>query len=129
MDQPSIFSSTLGLSTPWRITKVEVSKETARLDIYISCCHSFSMTCPSCGNEARVCRLSDESWHHTDFFNKEAFIHAKVPLITCDNPCGCLKIQVPWSKPGSRFIRIKETLPTSCTSCNKAGTFGLINPS
>lgn len=106
MDHPSIFSSTLGLSTPWKITVVDVSDQYPRLDIYIICKHSVSIPCPSCGKGAKISAVSDESWHHTDFFNKEAYLHVKVPVVTCDSSCGCHKLDVPWSKPGSRFTLI-----------------------
>lgn len=61
MDQPSIFSSTLGLATPWHITRVVVSKELPRFDIYICCNQAASMPCPLCGQEAQICGEAQQS--------------------------------------------------------------------
>jgi len=112
MDQPSIFSSTLGLATPWQITKVDVSKESPRFDIYISCNQSVAMPCPVCGQKANVCGIAQQSWHHGDFFNKDAYLHANVPMVRCNPHCGVQKVTVPWSRPGSRFILVSDA-PTA----------------
>ncbi len=108
MDQPSIFSSTLGLATPWQITRVDVSKEHPRFDIYISCNQSVSMPCPLCGQDATICGLAQQSWHHDDFFSKDAYLHVAVPVVRCKTPCGVHKVRVPWSHPGSRFVLVND---------------------
>jgi transposase len=109
MDQSSIFSAALGLSTSWRIKVVDVSQKDPRIDIYIISNHSALLPCPVCGKEARISSISDESWHHSDFFHKDAYVHIKVPVVTCDSSCGCHKLNAPWSKSGSRFILLKDT--------------------
>lgn len=124
MEQPSIFSSTLGLTRPWKITRVEVATEQPRLDIYIYCNRFKTMPCPSCGKKAVVCGSTVQSWYHGDFFNKEAYLHAEVPVLRCVDSCGCIRATIPWSHPGSRFILQKDTLSPACADCQKTGSLG-----
>jgi transposase len=50
------------------------------------------------------------SWHHLDFFQYEAHLHAEVPRVAC---AGCGKVTqvlVPWAREGSRFTLLFEAL-------------------
>lgn len=122
MNQQSIFSSTLGLTKPWKITSVEIADNCPRLDIFITCSQSLSIPCPVCGGEARICDSAEESWRHASFFNKEAVVHAMVPVITCASKCRCYKVHAPWAHAGSRFVLQEERLPPKCIDCCKAET-------
>lgn len=128
MDQPSIFSATLGLAYPWQISRVEISTEQPRLDIYIVFEQSLSMTCPSCGSDATICGMSEQSWHHGDFFKKEAFLHVAMPMLRCDAECGCIKTPVPWSSASSRFILREDPLLPACASCTRSGKAFIPDP-
>lgn len=117
MNQPSIFSSMLGLAHPWQITQVEISTDRPRIDIFITCRQSLTMQCPSCGIDAKICGMAEQSWHHSDFFNKEAYLHVTVPVLHCHESCGCIKTNGPWASPGSRFILRSDSLPAVCSTC------------
>lgn len=127
MDPHAIFSSTLGLVAPWQITKVDVSRDLSRLDIYVGYKHPPSVPCPSCGKATEVCGEGTMLWHHSDFFNKEAFLHVVVPVLKCGTPCSCIKAKVQWSDSGSRFVLQDETLSPDCSSCEYGKTYGIIN--
>ena len=66
--------------------------------------------CPSCG--AADCPAYDTeqmSWRHLDFFQHQAFLHARVPRVHCIS-CGVKKITVTWAREGSGFTLLFEAL-------------------
>lgn len=109
MDSSSIFASTLGLASPWKITRVDIAQDEPRLDIFISCKLTWSMPCPVCGEESEICGSTEQAWRHEDFFHKKAVLHVTTPQINCRSRCGCLTVNVPWSQGGSRFVLIDST--------------------
>ena len=47
----------------------------------------------------------------SDFFQYEAYLHARVPRVNCPNEgCGVKQIQVPWARAGSGFTLLFEAL-------------------
>ena len=50
-----------------------------------------------------------QEWRHLDFFQHQAFLHARTPRITCPD-CGVKQIAVPWARPGSGFTLLFEAL-------------------
>jgi transposase len=51
----------------------------------------------------------EKSWRHLDFFQHQAFIHARVPRVECPE-CGVKAVEVPWARPGSGFTFWFEAL-------------------
>lgn len=98
---PEIFSSTLGLSHPWKITTLSFAKEEKRLDISVDFLDNGFLLCPSCGAEGISCQMKTEIWYHHDFFRYATYLHACVPHSEC---CGTvIPVERPWSRDGSRF--------------------------
>jgi transposase len=50
-----------------------------------------------------------QEWRHLDFFQHQAFLHARTPRIACPD-CGVKQIAVPWARPGSGFTLLFEAL-------------------
>ena len=48
-----------------------------------------------------------KTWRHLDFFQHQAFLHARVPRISCPD-CGVKQIAVPWARAGSGFTLLFE---------------------
>src|SRR5690606_34898693 len=66
--------------------------------------------CPDC--KAADCPVHDtarKTWRHLDFFQHQAFLHARTPRITCAK-CGTRQVEVPWARPGSGFTLLFEAL-------------------
>ena len=101
MDQPAIFSATLGLSHPWKVIAVSFTKEENRLDITVDYAHGSVFTCPQCGSDGKTCYSETETWYHDDFLRYATYLHARVPRIECC--CGISTVDRPWSRPGSKF--------------------------
>ena len=52
-------------------------------------------------------------WRHLDFFQYEAWLHAKVPRIAC-KVCGkTTQMDVPWAREGSGVSALFEALAFS----------------
>ena len=50
-----------------------------------------------------------KEWRHLDFFQHQAFLHARTPRIKCPD-CGVRLVSVPWARAGSGFTLLFEAL-------------------
>jgi transposase len=111
MNQEALFSAALGITPPWEVTAVTFSKEEKRLDITIDFPRGSTFACPVCGAEAKAYDTTEETWRHLNFFQYDAYLHARVPRVNCPKSgCGIKKISVPWARPGSGFTLLFEAL-------------------
>ncbi len=98
----------LGLVPPWMVKAGAFDAERRRLDIEIDFARGGRFPCPQCG--AADCPVHDttmQEWRHLDFFQHQAFLHARVARIACPD-CGVKQIAVPWARPGSGFTLLFE---------------------
>jgi transposase len=105
IEQPAIFSATLGLSHPWQITSVTFAKDGRRMDITIDIVQGSPLPCPCCGKAAKTRDTQLETWQHNNFFRFDAYLHANVPHIDCAC-CGKQQIERPWARAGSKFALV-----------------------
>ena len=111
MIMQKLFREALTLEDPWTVTDVAFSLEEKRLDITIDFARGSTFCCPVCGEEgARAYDTHQESWRHLNFFQYEAYIHARVPRVRCPNKCGIKKVNIPWARAGSGFTKLFEAL-------------------
>lgn len=103
MSQKALFSATLGLSSPWKITSITYSDGEKKVDISIDFDVCSTFTCPVCGKTAQVCDTATETWQRCDFFRYSANIHVRVPLLSCPGGCGTCKGEAPWPREGTKF--------------------------
>jgi transposase len=100
----------LGLTPPWTVTRADFDPEAHRLDIEIDFAPGSRFACPACG--AADCPAYDterKTWRHLNFFQHQAYLHARVPRVRCD-VCGIKTIAVPWARPDSGFTLLFEAL-------------------
>lgn len=50
-----------------------------------------------------------KTWRHLDFFQHQAYLHARVPRVRCGEH-GVRLVAVPWARPGSGFTMLFEAL-------------------
>jgi len=82
MSTESLFAKALGLSNPWKVSKVVFSPEEKRLDITIDFPRGSTFTCPVCGaSGAKPYDSNGEQWHHLNFFQYMTYLHARVPRV------------------------------------------------
>ena len=111
MQPEALFGMALGIVPPWEVTKVSFSKESNRLDITIDFQRGATFACPVCGALVPVHDTTEKTWRHLNFFQYEAYLHARVPRVNCPNEgCGVKQIQVPWARAGSGFTLLFEAL-------------------
>ena len=102
MNKPEIFSATLGLSSPWRISSVSISTEERRIDFRVECAQHDGFACACCGREKTAADIENETWVHQNYFGYVAYIHAQVPQLT--SPCcGRQPLERPWAGDQSHF--------------------------
>ena len=111
MQPEALFGMALGIVPPWEVTEVSFSKESNRLDITIDFQRGATFLCPVCGTPAPAYDTTEKTWQHLNFFQYEAYLHARVPRVNCPNEgCGVKQIQVPWARAGSGFTLLFEAL-------------------
>jgi transposase len=110
MRDTNLLQLALGLVPPWTVTSSEFDAAARRLDIHIDFAVGSRFTCPSCG--ATKCPTHDTeqmSWRHLNFFQHQAYLHARVPRVRCTR-CGVKKVSVPWAREGAGFSLLFEAL-------------------
>lgn len=111
MDPETLFGLALGVTPPWQVRRIEFSTEAARLDIYLDFSRGATFRCPACGAaEAKVYDTAEEAWRHLNFFQYEAYLHARVPRVQCPGACGIKTVEVLWARSNSGLTRLFEAL-------------------
>lgn len=103
-----LFQAALGVREPWRVWQTRFDPEAKRLDIYLDFERGSRFDCPECGRGG--CPAHDTSpkeWRHLNFFEHQAYLHAAVPRVRCEE-CGVRQVTVPWARPGSGFTLLFE---------------------
>jgi transposase len=111
MQPEQLFGMALGIVSPWEVKEITFSKESNRLDIYIDFQKGAQFPCPVCGKLSPVHDTTEKEWRHLNFFQYEAYLHARVPRVTCCNSdCGVKQVSIPWARSGSGFTLLFEAL-------------------
>ena len=116
MRDTSLLQLALGLVAPWSVIRSDFDPTARQLDIHIDFAAGSRFACPSCG--AADCPAYDTeqmTWRHLNFFQHQAYLHARVPRVRCDK-CGIKKLSVPWARPDSGFTLLFEALVMSLVS-------------
>jgi transposase len=106
----SLFELALGLDRPRQIEKLDFDPDGRRLDLHLGFPRGSRFACPECGNAG--CPVHDtvsKEWRHLNFFQHEAYLHAEVPRVRCDDH-GVRQVRVPWAREGSGFTLLFEAL-------------------
>ena len=110
MRDNDLFQLALGINSPWFVATSGFDAAKKRLDIEIDFKSGARFVCPEC--KAADCPVHDtamKTWRHLDFFQHQAFLHARTPRIDC-SACGVRQVEVPWARPGSGFTLLFEAL-------------------
>ena len=110
MRDTDLFQLALGLVPPWMVKTCAFDAGKKRLDIEIDFARGGKFPCPRCKTaDCPVHDTSMQQWRHLDFFQHQAFLHARTPRITCPD-CGVKQIAVAWARAGSGFTLLFEAL-------------------
>ncbi len=100
----------LGLTPPWTVNRCDFDPAAHRLDIHIDFAPGSRFACPGCGAADRpVHDTARLSWRHLNFFQHQAYLHARVPRVRCET-CGVKQVGVPWARPDSGFTLLFEAM-------------------
>ena len=103
-----LFQLALGLVPPWMVADAKFDAEKKRLDLEIDFKTGGRFPCPECGKgDCAVHDTVKKTWRHLNFFQHQAFLHARVARIDCPD-CGVRLVNVPWARPGSGFTLLFE---------------------
>jgi transposase len=107
----SLFTLALGLQAPWEVVDVAFDPQAGRIDFEVGFTPGTRWSCPHCGAEHQpVHDTLEREWRHLNFFQFQAYLHAKVPRVRC-GVCGkTTQVPVPWARPGSGFTLLMEAL-------------------
>jgi len=110
MRDTDLLQLALGLTPPWEVVASRFDVAARRLDMDVAFPKGARFVCPACG--ATDCPAYDTTgmtWRHLNFFQHEAYLHARVPRVTCKT-CGVKRVAVPWAREGSGFTLLFEAL-------------------
>jgi transposase len=103
-----LFQLALGLVPPWVVADAKFDADKKRLDIEIDFKTGGRFACPECGKaDCPVHDTVKKTWRHLNFFQHEAYLHARVPRIECPEH-GVRLVNVSWARPGSGFTLLFE---------------------
>jgi len=105
-----LFQAALGLARPWRVARTEFDATARRLDLYLDFPKGARFPCPE--EDQPACPVHDtepKRWRHLDFFQHQAYLHARVPRVTGPTH-GTRQVTLPWARPGSGFTLLFEAL-------------------
>jgi transposase len=110
MRDTDLFQMALGLVPPWAVERSTFDAAAKRLDIYLDFAKGSRFACPECGTAGCPAYDTEEkTWRHLNFFQHEAYLHARLPRVTCKS-CGVKQVSVPWAREGSGFTLLFEAL-------------------
>jgi transposase len=110
MRDTDLFRMALGIEPPWVVTRSDFDAAAKRLDIQLDFAKGSRFACPGCGVAGCPAYNSEEkTWRHLNFFQHEAYLHARVPRVTCKG-CGVKQVAVPWARSDSGFTLLFEAL-------------------
>jgi transposase len=111
MNPTSLFTVALGLHAPWAVADVTFDPAAGRIDFQVGFVPGSRFACPHCGAEHQpVHDTQEREWRHLNFFQFEAYIHAKVPRVRCERCAKTTQVPVPWARPQSGFTQLMEAL-------------------
>ena len=102
MDQNELFTSALGLESPWRVVESELKGQedgTKVLELELDFEKGAKFRCPKCSESCGVHDTKYLRWRHLQFWQHETILRARVPRVGCEKD-GVLQVPVP-SMPGT----------------------------
>lgn len=110
MDKLGLFQAALAINEPWQVTEASFDPDTGRLDLHLDFVRGSRFACPQ--GDHGACPVHDtetKTWRHLDFFQHQAYLHARVPRVRCPTH-GVRQVNLPWARPGSGFTLLFEAL-------------------
>ena len=130
MDDTELYTKLLGITPPWRVTRVTVNLPAERIDVWVAEAPGTKLHCAGCGEPRAVYDHTPEQvWQHLDTCQCRTFVHGRLPRTTCPVD-GVRQIAAPWAEPRAPFTRQYEgRLLDLCRECDVTGVHRLTGAS
>jgi transposase len=107
-----LYQMLLGLTSPWRVTSVDVVQPVppshlGEITVRVEYPSNDKLQCPECETIAPGYDSRPRRWRHLNTMQWKTFIEADVPRVNCPDH-GVRQIRVPWSEDQSRFTAMFE---------------------
>ena len=109
MNERTLFELALDFIDPWYVNDTKFDLDAKRLDIFLDFKRGHAFPCPECGKSGKAHDTEEKSWRHLNFFQHEAYLHARVPRMRCPDH-GVRLANVPWGRKESGFTLLFEAL-------------------
>jgi len=110
MRDTELYRHLLGLVAPWEVSRVELSVDGGRVDVWAEHPKRTRFACPECSAELPVYDHAEErAWRHLDSCAFLTYLHARPPRVECPTH-GARQASLPWAEPMSRFTVLFERL-------------------
>jgi transposase len=110
MDSNLLFTSALGLQSPWQVTDIRFEPEQGNIHFDLAC-DAKRLDCPACSQaDQPIHDRVQKTWQHLHFFQYKAFLHASLPRVKCGECGKVTQLEVPWARPGSGFTLLMDAL-------------------
>lgn len=110
MRDTELYTQLLGVTSPWKVTEVELKVAEREVRVRVEWDSSSGrLSCPVCqapcpGYDHR----EERSWRHLDSCEFETWLVCRTPRVECEEH-GVQSAEVPWSRPNSRFTLAFES--------------------
>jgi len=127
MRDTELYRQVLGLEAPWEVTRVELSLDEGKVDVWADHGRGVRLACPECGRELSIYDHGEErAWRHLDTCQFLTYLHARPPRVDCPEH-GVRQVRLPWAEPLARFTTLFERLAVDVlTECNVLGAARLL---
>ena len=110
MQDTALYQYLLGLQSPWTVSRVHLSMNEQRVDVWAEHPEDSTWACPHCTKTLPLYDHAEErTWRHLDSCQFQTYLHARIPRVACREH-GVVQVTVPWAEPRSRFTLLFERL-------------------
>lgn len=112
MRDTELYETLLGLTAPWEVASVAVTKPSGErplgeVAVAVRWRAKMPLVCPSCNQQGARYDSRARRWRHLNTMQWKTFITAEVPRVNCPS-CGVKQVRVAWAEDGSRFTELFE---------------------
>lgn len=108
MRDVELYQAVLGITAPWKVTRVDLQLEAGQVDVFVEHGPGERFPCADCGEACPVHDHTPErTWRHLDTCQYKTLLHARPPRVSCAKH-GVKQAGLPWSGPRSQFTLLFE---------------------
>ncbi len=130
MRDVELYRQLLGLESPWEVSRVELSVEEGRVDVWADHPSRTRWVCPECELVLPTYDHAEErAWRHLDSCQFLTYVHARPPRVQCPDH-GVRQVRLAWAEPMARFTILFERLAVDVLKeCDVLGASRLLRTS